>query len=91
MEMLDGLGAKAASDKGNDQGQLAAYFCENCSQQGFMRLDTKGSIWTSLHFAEDVLEFKHGVIRNSLSDTYPSIIHGNGGVDMRQIIEFLNL
>lgn len=91
IEMLEGLGAKNGSEKGNDQGQLAAYFCENWSRPGFLRLDSTGSIWTSLHFAEYVLEFRHGMIRNTLTDTYPSIIHGNGAVDMHRIIEHLNL
>jgi hypothetical protein len=91
IEMLEGLGATKGQTRGNDQGQLAIYFCENWTRDGCLALDTKGDIWTSLHFAEHVLELKNGMIRNKLSNTYPSIIHGNGGVNLDSIIEYLNL
>jgi hypothetical protein len=82
------MGVADMPDSGNDQGQLAIHYCENTDKY---RLDTKGTIWTALHYAESAISTRPEGIFNNLSKVYPSVIHGNGRTNLHHVVDHLGL
>ena len=86
MGALVTMRAPDRAEKGNDQDMLMRYVVENPQQ---VRLDTRGEIWTNLHFAEEAIEFRDERIYNRLSGVFPGIIHANGKVSLDHVLGWL--
>lgn len=85
VEFFETYGLWNIGGKNPQWAQQEAYL--EAKEDGFpIELDTKCKIFQSIAFAEkDEFEIKKGLLKNKITKTTPSIIHGNGRTDMSHL------
>jgi GT2 family glycosyltransferase/NifU-like protein involved in Fe-S cluster formation len=86
--LLDRLGVGRLGDDANDQRFLADAYLADPS---IFRLDTRCEVFQTLWMAGDDLVCWRDGICNRATGTYPSVFHGNGKLDMREVLAWAGL